>query len=57
MLERRTYDGMKGFADGFFSCFRQFKDYIEKDPETAIEKMQNIADFVEDFVLKEREGE
>ena len=57
MLERRTYDGMKGFADGFFSCFRQFKDYIEKDPETAIEKMQNIVDFVEDFVLKEREGE
>lgn len=57
MLERRTYDGMKGFADGFFSCFRQFKDYIEKDPETAIEKMQNIVGFVEDFVLEEREGE
>ena len=57
MLERRTYDGMKGFADGFLACFRQFKDYIEKDPETAIEKMQNIADFVEDFVLTEREGE
>ena len=51
MLERRTYDGMKGFADGFLSCFRQFKNYIEKDPETAIEKMQNIVDFVDDFVL------
>lgn len=57
MLERRTCDGMKGFADGYFACFRQFKDYIEKDPETAIEKMQNIVDFVEDFVLTEREGE
>ena len=57
MLERRTYDGMKGFADGFFSCFIQFKDYIKKDPETAIEKMQNIVDFVEDFVLTESEGE
>lgn len=57
MLELRSYDGMRGFADGYFACFRQFKEYIEKDPETAIEKMQNIVDFVDDFVLTESEGE
>ena len=31
MLELRSYDGMRGFADGYFACFRQFKDYIEKE--------------------------
>ena len=57
MLELRSYDGMRGFADGYFACFRQFKDYIEKekDTEIAVEKMQNIVDFLEDFTLKQGE--
>lgn len=48
MLELRSYDGMRGFADGYFACFRQFKDYIEKEKDTkiAVEKMQNIVDFL-----------
>lgn len=61
MLELRSYDGMRGFADGYSACFRQFKDYIEKekDPEIAVEKMQNLVDFLEDFTLTqgERKGE
>ena len=56
MLELRSYDGMRGFADGYFAC-RQFKDYIEKekDAEIAVEKMQNIVDFLEDFTLTQGE--
>lgn len=52
----KTPKGMKEY-DEYFACFRQFKDYIEKekDAEIAVEKMQNLVDFLEDFTLKQGE--
>ncbi len=59
-MDRRTYEGMVGYVDGYKACFQQFADYLDKyDAERARLKMEMLVMAVEDVVLEqtEREGE
>lgn len=52
MMERRTFDGVKGYVDGYSDCYRQFVNYLGNHlPEDAITKMEALMMAVENVLM------
>ena len=37
---KRTPEEVKAYADGFYDCYKNFTEYLEKGPDYAREKMK-----------------
>lgn len=55
-MEFRSLDGMKGYADGYNLCFKQFCEYLMRhDKDEAIRKMKILVTAVNSAVSDEQQ--